>query len=225
MNSCAVCCCWPSPKAQWVKNLPAMQKTQEFDPWVEKIPRRRKRQPTPVFLSVKSHGQRSSWGGKELDTIEQLTTWRCCIVAQSCLTLCSPRTVAHQAPLSLRFPRQEYWRGLPFPSPGVFPTQGLNPCLLHCRRILYHWDTREVPMLQFFKKERNTLLWPQVLSLYCLLFFFTPTCFFIFPQIFIESLFCGGQVLGVHWGYTDLTLSSQILDKWRRPVSKYSRVG
>ena len=30
----------------------------------------------------------------------------------------SPRTVVHQAPLSMGFPRQEYWRGLPFPSPG-----------------------------------------------------------------------------------------------------------
>ena len=28
------------------------------------------------------------------------------------------------------FPRQEYWSGLPFPSPGIFPTQGLNPRLL-----------------------------------------------------------------------------------------------
>ena len=30
-------------------------------------------------------------------------------------------TVAHQAPLSMGFPRQEYWSGLPFPSPGVLP--------------------------------------------------------------------------------------------------------
>ena len=31
------------------------------------------------------------------------------------------------------FSRQEYWSGLPFPSPGIFQTQGLNPGLLHCR--------------------------------------------------------------------------------------------
>ena len=30
----------------------------------------------------------------------------------------TPWTVAHQAPLSMEFPRQEYWSGLPFPSPG-----------------------------------------------------------------------------------------------------------
>ena len=37
----------------------------------------------------------------------------------------------------MEFSRQEYWNGLPFPSPGVFPTQGLNPGLLHCRQIFY----------------------------------------------------------------------------------------
>ena len=40
------------------------------------------------------------------------------IVAQSCLTLCNPRTVAFQAPLSMEFSRQEYWSGLPFPFPN-----------------------------------------------------------------------------------------------------------
>jgi len=35
------------------------------------------------------------------------------------------------------FSRQEYWSGLPFPSPGIFQTQELNLGLLHCRQILY----------------------------------------------------------------------------------------
>ena len=39
----------------------------------------------------------------------------------------TPWTVAHQAPLSMRFPRQEYWCGLPFPSPGDLPDPGLEP--------------------------------------------------------------------------------------------------
>ena len=39
-------------------------------------------------------------------------------VAQSCPTLCDPWTVAHQAPPSMGFSRQEYWSGLPFPSPN-----------------------------------------------------------------------------------------------------------
>ena len=38
-----------------------------------------------------------------------------------------PRTVAHQVPLSMGFPRQEYWSGLPFPSSEDFPDPGIEP--------------------------------------------------------------------------------------------------
>ena len=38
-------------------------------------------------------------------------------VAQLCPTLCDPWTVAYQAPPSMGFSKQEYWSGLPFPSP------------------------------------------------------------------------------------------------------------
>ena len=48
-------------------------------------------------------------------------------VAQSCLILCNPWTVAHQAPPSMGFSRQEYWSGLPFPSPGDLPDPGIEP--------------------------------------------------------------------------------------------------
>ena len=48
-------------------------------------------------------------------------------VVQLCPTLCNPWTVAHQAPLFLEFSRQEYWSGLPFPSPGDLPDPGINP--------------------------------------------------------------------------------------------------
>ena len=37
-----------------------------------------------------------------------------------------PQTAAHQAPLSMGFPRQEYWSGLPFPSPGDLPNPGIE---------------------------------------------------------------------------------------------------
>ena len=39
----------------------------------------------------------------------------------------TPWTVAHQAPQSLGFSRQEYWSGLPFPSPGELPDPGIEP--------------------------------------------------------------------------------------------------
>ena len=38
----------------------------------------------------------------------------------------TPLTVAHQAPLSVGFSRQEYWSGLPFPSPGDLPDPGIE---------------------------------------------------------------------------------------------------
>ena len=49
------------------------------------------------------------------------------LVAQSCPTLETPWTVAHQAPLSMGFSRQEYWSGLPFPSPEDLPHPGIEP--------------------------------------------------------------------------------------------------
>ena len=48
-------------------------------------------------------------------------------VTQLCPTLCDPWTGAHQAPPSMEFSRQEYWSGLPFPSPGDLPDPGIEP--------------------------------------------------------------------------------------------------
>ena len=54
-----------------------------------------------------------------------------CKSLQSCPTLVAPWTVTRQAPLSMGFSRQEYWSGLPFPSPGDLPDPGIKPtCLL-----------------------------------------------------------------------------------------------
>ena len=39
----------------------------------------------------------------------------------------TPWTVAHQAPPSIEFSRQEYWSWLPFPSPGALPNPGIDP--------------------------------------------------------------------------------------------------
>ena len=46
---------------------------------------------------------------------------------QVLLTLATPLTIACQAPLSMGFSRQEYWSGLPFPSPGDLPDPGIEP--------------------------------------------------------------------------------------------------
>ena len=56
-----------------------------------------------------------------------LTNTLCgCLAAQSCLTLCGPWTVTHQAFLSMRLSRQEYWSGLPFPTLGYLPYPGIE---------------------------------------------------------------------------------------------------
>ena len=49
---------------------------------------------------------------------------------QSCLTLCDPMDVAHQAPLSMGFSRQEYRSGLPCPPPGDPPKPEIKPVRL-----------------------------------------------------------------------------------------------
>ena len=46
---------------------------------------------------------------------------------RQCQTLLTPWAIALQAPLSMGFPRQEYWHGLPFPSPGDPPNPGIEP--------------------------------------------------------------------------------------------------
>ena len=46
---------------------------------------------------------------------------------KSCSTLCNPMDLAHQAPSSMGFPRQEYWSGLSFSPPGALPDSGIEP--------------------------------------------------------------------------------------------------
>ena len=65
----------------------------------------------------------SSWKWKSLSHVQHFET---------------PRAIACQAPLSMGFSRQEYWKCCHSLLQGFFPTQGSNPGLLHCRWILYH---------------------------------------------------------------------------------------
>ena len=48
------------------------------------------------------------------------------LVAPSSPTFCDPMDFSPQAPLSMGFSRQEYWNGLPFPSPGDLPNPGIK---------------------------------------------------------------------------------------------------
>ena len=87
--------------------------------------------PTPVVLPGESprreeHGGLQSRGDKEFDMTNQLstTTQRKCQAFSPVQLFTTSWTVAHQAPLSIEFSRQEYWSGLPFPSPGDLPNLG-----------------------------------------------------------------------------------------------------
>ena len=68
-------------------------------------------------------------------------------VAKSCPTLATPWTAAHQAPLSMGFPRQEYWSGLPFPFLGDLPNSGIKPMspALAGRFFFFFFLTTEPP--------------------------------------------------------------------------------
>ena len=86
-----------------------------FDPWVGKIPWRRKWQPTPVFLPGESHGQRSwvgysPWDGKELDMAEH---------ARIYILFKLSVDVVHRISCSVAC--------------GIILDQGSNQCPLHCK--------------------------------------------------------------------------------------------
>ena len=66
----------------------------------------------------------------------------------------TPWTVACQASLSWNFPGKNTGLGCHFLLQGIFPNQGLNPCLLrllYCRQTVYHWATREAWVLYISK--------------------------------------------------------------------------
>ena len=57
----------------------------------------------------------------------------------------TPWTIAHQAPLSMGFPRQEYWSGLPFPPPGDLRDPGIEPTSLAFPALAGRLLTTEPP--------------------------------------------------------------------------------
>ena len=67
------------------------------------------------------------------------------LVAQSCLILCDPWTVAHQAPLSMGYSRQEDWSGLPCPPPGDLSDPGIKPTSPALQVVLHHLNHQGSP--------------------------------------------------------------------------------
>ena len=67
------------------------------------------------------------------------------VLSLSVKSSCSanPWIVAHQVPLAMGFPQQEYWSGLPFPPSGIFPIQGPSLQLL----CILHWQADSLPLV------------------------------------------------------------------------------
>ena len=71
-------------------------------------------------------------------------------VAQSCPTLCDPMDGSlHQAPPSMGFLGKSTGVGCHFLLQGIFPTQGSNPGLLHCRQTLYRLSHQRIRSVQY----------------------------------------------------------------------------
>ena len=86
--------------------------------------------------------------------------WKC--VSSSVVSnSVTPWTVVCQAPLSMGFPRQEYWRGLPFPSPGDLPNPSIEPRSSTLQSILYHLSHQGSP-----SKSLYTLLCILIFSIF-----------------------------------------------------------
>ena len=99
-----------------------------------------------VLMTVESHNiQLATWkqtlGGLSV-SLHVFILGNLCAQSLSHVDSATPWSVAPQAPLSMGFPRQGYWSGLPFPSPGDLPDPGIEPQSLTCpalaRRVLYH---------------------------------------------------------------------------------------
>ena len=88
-------------------------------------------QPGPPVLRVPSvsHGTTSNFPGCSY-SVTGLVSPACAQSLYRARLSETPWTVAHQAPLSMGFPRQEYWSGLPFPTEGDLPDPGIEPASL-----------------------------------------------------------------------------------------------
>ena len=79
---------------------------------------RRRYYPNSGVNWANRNGAQGQWDFKDLCVCQSLSRVRLFV---------TPWTVAHQAPLSMEFSRQEYWSGLPFPSPGDLPNLEIKP--------------------------------------------------------------------------------------------------
>ena len=81
-------------------------------------------------LQIFSSGYIDKWGERAINTYSDNIGMLLISLSVVLDSLATPWTVACQSPLSMGFPRQEYWSGLPFPPPGDLPHPGIEPASL-----------------------------------------------------------------------------------------------
>ena len=67
----------------------------------------------------------------------------------------TPWTIAHKAPLSMEFSRQEYWSGLPFPPSGDLPDPGIEPV----PPVSLHWQVDSLPLRHLSEIQKDPECW------------------------------------------------------------------
>ena len=83
-----------------------------------------------------------------------LYTQLCVLVSPTGPALCDPMDCSHPGSSVYGVLQEEYWNGEPFPSPGgIFPTQGSNRGLLHCKQIPYCLSHQGSSLIQLGSAE------------------------------------------------------------------------
>ena len=89
----------------------------------------------------------------------------CCFLLFSCSVVsnsfATPWTIDHQAPLSMGFPRQEFWGGLPFPSAGDLPGPGIKPPSPELAGAFFAMEPHGTPICSFILS--TTIYWGPLL--------------------------------------------------------------
>ena len=111
--------------------------------------------PLPVGSSSWTTWFKNKWDGSDRRTNSVWFQCLCVCMLRHVQLFVTPRTGAHQAPLSMEFSGKNTGVGCYLFLQGFFLTQGSNPSLLLGRWILYHWATREAQ--HGLTKIKNTI--------------------------------------------------------------------
>ena len=128
----------------------------------------------------------------------------------SCPTLCGPMDCSPSGSSVHGTSQQEYWSGLSFPSLGIFPTQGSNLGLLHCRQTFTVWATREayISLLQSLPWEY--IIWEIFFNLTMYIILNSP----IHWKFHQTYQWCVSLWLSSKWPYIPKNLFILLIDNW-----------